>query len=90
MRSLEAERLKQEIARFNQELDEALLTLDETRIRAMFRKWNEREMPEDPEVFWGSVHKAITGSLRLPIEFRRKSKAWLDANGLRSLDDGDL
>ena len=66
------------------------MSLDEERIRAMFRKWNEREMPADPEVFWGAVHKAITGALNLPIELRRKSKTWLTEHGLRSLDDGDL
>jgi len=83
----DADRLSREIAEFNRECNEALLSMDEQRIRAMFRKWNESEMPSDPKVFWGAVHKAITGALKLPIEFRRKSKAWLAERGLSSLDD---
>lgn len=85
-----AERLTRELTEFNRERDEAFLSMDEQRIRAMFRKWNETEMPSHPVLFWGAVHKAVTGSINLPIEFRRKSKAWLTEHGLRSLDDGDL
>lgn len=81
--------IKAEISRFNSERDAALLSLDEEKIRAMFRKWNGRELPEG-KVFWGAIHKAITGATNLPIEFRRKSKAWLESQGLRSFDDGDL
>ena len=44
----------------------------------------------DPEAFWGAVHKSITGITALPIEFRRKSKAWLDERGWKALGDGDL
>lgn len=68
----------------------ALMSLDEQTIRAFFRKWNGRDLPTNEFTFWGSVHKAITGATDLPIELRRKSKAWLDSNGLRSFDDGDL
>lgn len=78
------------LAAYNRERDEALLSLDEARIRAFFRKWNEYEIPAEPAVFWGSVHKAVTGATNLPIEFRRASKAWLLERGFRSLDDGDL
>lgn len=88
MRTLEE--IKAELAEFNRERDEALLSMDEEKIRAMVRKWNGTEMLANAEIFWGSVHKAITGAGTLPIEVRRKSKAWLDARGLRSLDDGDL
>lgn len=82
--------IKAELDQFNKERNEALLSLDEQRIRAMVRKWNKVEMPADADVFWGTVHKAITGALALPLEFRRQSKAWLDEHGLRSRDDGDL
>ncbi len=78
------------LAEFIAERDAALLSLDEARIRAFMLKFNEQEAPADPLVFWGSVHKAITGCLSLPIEFRRKSKAWLTEHELNSLDDGDL
>lgn len=68
----------------------AMLSLDEAKIRAFVRKWHGHEWPPEPDIFWGAVHKAITGRASLPIEFRRKSKAYLDERGLRSFDDGDL
>lgn len=86
---MSTEEIKQEIAAFASERNQALLSMDEDKIRAMVKKWNGTEMPQG-EVFWGAVHKAITGAGSLPIEFRRKSKAWLDERGLKSLDDGDL
>jgi hypothetical protein len=80
-----------EIKKFVSERNAALQSLDEQTIRAFFRKWTGREMTDaDPNVFWGAIHKAITGATDLPIELRRKSKAWLDAHGLKSFDDGDL
>lgn len=83
------EEIKVEIAAFNKERNEALLSMDEAKIRAMVKKWNGTEMPQG-EVFWGAVHKAITGAMSLPLEFRKKSKAWLDEHGLQSHDDGEL
>lgn len=80
--------IKTQLADFNRERNEALTSMDEHRIRAMVRKWNGTEMPSNKKVFWGAVHKAITGALNLPIEVRRTSKAWLDER--KSLDDGDL
>lgn len=85
--SPEAER---QIAQFNQERDEALLSMDEQKVRDMVKKWNGTVMPSHPLAFWGGVHKCITGNNSLPIEFRRKSKAWLDDHGFKSLDDGEL
>lgn len=79
-----------ELEQFKAERNAAFLSMDEKAIRKYFKKWNGREMPTQPEVFWGSIHKAITGCLDLPIEFRRQSKAWLTARGWGSLDDGDL
>ena len=82
--------IKAEIAKFNEERNTALLSMDEQKIRAMVRKWNGIEMPQKQIVFWCAVHKAITGAQSLPLEFRKKSKAWLDTFGFKSLDDGDL
>lgn len=70
--------------------NEALLSLDEVKIRAFFQKYNNTHLPTNILTFWGSVHKAITGVTSFPIEFRRASKAWLDKRGLKSHDDGDL
>ena len=75
---------------FIRERDEAFLSLDEKCIRMMFKKYNHKDAPADPEVFWASVHKAITGDLNLPFEFRCASKAYLDAHGFMSFDDGEL
>lgn len=82
--------MKSKLETFTRERDKALLSLDEYKIRAMFFKFNEREMPANKEVFWAAVHKAITGNLNLPINFRNKSKVYLTDRGLQSLDDGDL
>jgi hypothetical protein len=84
------EKIKAEISQFNKERNEALLSMEEQKIRDMVRKWNRTEMPSDMNIFWATVHKAITGAMSLPIEFRRKSKQWLDERGLKSHDDGEL
>lgn len=74
---------------FKLERNEALLSLDEGKIRAFHLNWNGKTIPQG-KVFWGSIHKAITGCLDLPLEFRKQSKKWLNENNLKSLDDGDL
>lgn len=75
---------------FMRERNAALIELSEENLRSFYKKWNGKELPENPIVFWGAIHKAVTGCSSLPIEHRRKSKAWLDELGLQSLDDGDL
>lgn len=79
-----------QLKQFNQERNEALLSMDEQRIRAFVKKWNGVDSPSHPEAFWGGVHKCITGTTTLPIEFRRKSYQWLPERGYGTLDDGDL
>jgi hypothetical protein len=83
-------KLKAELARFKLEQKEALLSFDEAKIRAFTFKWNGTKGPIHPEAFWRGVHKAITAMTTLPLEVRQRSKAWLDAHGSPSLDDGDL
>jgi hypothetical protein len=78
------------IEEFKKARNEALLSLNEDKIRMMVLGFNGAEMPINQEIFWGSVHKAITRATDLPLEFRKKSKAYLDSKGLHSLDDGDL
>lgn len=82
--------LEEEIAEFNKERNEVFLSFDEHRIREFCKKWNNFDMPSDMEVFWGAVHKAITGNAQLPLGVRKQSKVWLDQRGLKSLDDDDL
>lgn len=78
------------------ERDSALLSLNVDHIRLFLDKWSVpyyRDFGlngDDNEIFWVMVHKTITWNLNLPIEFRRKSKAYLDKHGLKSWDDGDL
>lgn len=79
-----------DLEQFKADRNEALLSLDEHKIRAMYKKWNGFDLNANPEVFWISVHKAITAALDLPDEFRQKSKTWLKERGWTSMDDGDL
>lgn len=80
---------EEQIAAYNKDRNEALLSLDEQKIRAFMEKWNV-QTTEHPETFWCGVHKAITAINALPLEQRLKSKLWLDQRGWKSLDDGDL
>jgi hypothetical protein len=80
---------KFDMDQFLKDRDEALLSLDETKLRAYMKKYGA-EAPAESNVFWCGVHKAITGCQSLPIEFRRKSAAWLAVRGFRSMDDGEL
>lgn len=85
--------MNDELQQFLNERNEALLSLDEAKIRAYMDKWSGPDYPlnkASPEVFWRAVHKAITGCISLPLEFRMKSKAWLDERGSNSMDDGEL
>jgi len=82
--------MSDELATFTRERNEALLSLDEAKIRAHHAKWSPMPLPTDPHVFWGAIHKAITGIKTFPIEFRRSSKAWLDQRGLGNYGDGEL
>lgn len=81
------------LEQFYDDKREALSSLDREKIIAYAEKYNMQfflALKDDEELFWGSVHKAITGVGSLPIEFRRESKKYLDSRGLRSLDDGEL
>lgn len=78
------------VLEYNDELNKALLTLDEKTIRDFYRKWNGDDLAPDKSVFWSCIHKCITGRKSLPWEFRKQSKLWLEQRNLRSIDDGDL
>lgn len=76
---------------FKKERNDALLSLDVEKIQDFYFKWNGYRLSTDNmDIFWGSVHKAITSLTSLPLEFRQKSKDYLTQHGLRSHDDGDL
>ena len=73
---------------YRRDLDRVLLTGDAKKLRNFFI---ERGLKPPPYgALSTTMHKAITGSTSLPIEYRRASKAWLTRRGYHSLDDGDL
>lgn len=73
------------------ERDAVLLSMDEQRIREFFASDpSSVKMPEDMDLFWCIVHKAITAAKGLPTEFRQKSKDYLSQRGWGSLDNGEL
>ena len=78
-----------DFSQFKKDREEALLSLDESKIRAYAAKYGSA-MPAGPEVFWSVVHKAITACTDFPLENRLASKQWLAERNLKSMDDGDL
>jgi hypothetical protein len=78
------------LALFKRDRREALLSLDKAKIMAYLRKYGEDPRPSSDEVFWAGIHKARTALPELPVEARLASKAWLEAHGSKSEDDGDL
>ena len=77
---------------FLRERNAALLSLDKEKILAYARKWGAKLPfdPNDEEMFWCAVHKAITAIPSLPSEARSASKRWLQSRGYSSWDDGDV
>lgn len=47
-------------------------------------------LPRDDAQAWVVLHKTITSVPSLPLDYRKKSKAWLTERGFHSLDDGEL
>lgn len=62
---------------------------------ATFEKWRYRwPNPEidgmSSEVIQAGVHKAVTGTVDMPMEYRIRAKRWLLDRGMESQDDGDV
>lgn len=66
---------------YARELRAALLTMDETTIRALGRKWGVRMAP-DADTFWTSMHKARCSMTTMPESARAESAAWLLERGM--------
>jgi hypothetical protein len=79
------DRLQQYLA----ERDHILLTGTPEDLLNLIRKY-DLGIPSSPEVLEITFHKTITGIESLPIEHRKRSKAWLSARGYHALDDGNL
>jgi hypothetical protein len=73
---------------YRAELDNVLLNGSPKKLKRFMRK-HGIEPPRD-EVLEITFHKTITATTTLPLHYRKRSKAWLDAHNYRSLDDGDL
>jgi hypothetical protein len=78
-----------EIKQYRAELDRVLLTGSPTKLKAFMRQ-HRMLLPSSYAALEAAMHTAITASQTLPLEYRKQSKAWLDARGLHSLDDGEV
>jgi hypothetical protein len=74
---------------FNRARDEILMRGDVLALVA-FAKFHGKPVPDSYEVAEIAMHQAITATLSLPVDYRCKSKRWLEERGYQSLDDGKL
>lgn len=72
-----------DIEKFVKEHDEALLSLDEKKIKAYMKKYQVRFCPGNETVFWAGVHKAIIEINSASAEQKKKSHDWLVAHGFK-------
>ena len=67
---------------FVKERNEALFSLDRSKIEAYMKKYGQQETEEVPDdLFWTSVYKAICGISNAPDELVSKALMWLHKNG---------
>ena len=76
-------RTEQEFNQWIAERNDALLSLNETKIRAYAKKYGVK-LPNDEKVFWAGIHKA---RCEMPLDVIPKdeqieSAAWLMENGM--------
>lgn len=69
------------VSEFIQDRNEAFSSMDETKIRAYCKKYKIK-LPDDEEIFWAGVHKAICNLFVIPDspisqEQYNKSYDWL-------------
>ncbi|MBP3899891.1 MAG: hypothetical protein J6D53_00300 [Blautia sp.] len=62
--------------------DEALLSLDEEKIRTFCKKYN-KQLPDNPVIFWAGIYKSILAMKNSPADIRRKAEDWLDSHGFQ-------
>ena len=68
------------IKKFAQERDDALLSLDEKKIRTYGKKYGV-PLPKDEQVFWAGIHKARTAITSFPEDEKERSRKWLIEHG---------
>ena len=84
--------VRDQIKAYRAALDRVLLTGSVSKLRKFMKRhrtYGDQPMPND-ETIETIMHKTITSSTTLPVEYRRLSKAWLEARNMHSNDDGDL
>lgn len=74
---------KFDFKKFVKERDEALLSLDEKKIKRYCKKWGV-PIPTDETVFWAGVHKCIVNINSAPLEKKLQSAAWLNQHGFKT------
>ncbi len=68
-------------ANFIRERNEALFSLDRSRIEEYLRKRGKR-IPENDIVFWASIYKVICHIDEAPAELVEHAKLWLYSHGM--------
>lgn len=71
------------MSQFVAERDEALLSLDEKKIRAYMKKYHIVYQPENETVWWAGIHKSILGIRSATPEQVERSKKWLVEHGFK-------
>lgn len=69
---------------FVKERDEALLSLDETKIRAFLRKYGMAYVPINKLAWWAGIHKSILCIRSATPEQVERSEKWLVKHGFRA------
>lgn len=76
-----------DLKQFVAERNEALLSLDKSKIERFAKKY-DIHLPTNDEVFWRGVHKAICNISSIPFEVRQKSADYLFEHGSTPLIGG--
>jgi len=78
-----------DLAKFIQQRNEALLSLDREKIVAYAKAYGV-PMPEDETLLWASVHRArLTLTAGIPELEKEKSRVWLREHGYRPVGVGE-
>ena len=67
---------------FVKERNAALFSLDEQKIRQYSEKYGGH-IPENKEVFWAGVYKAILAITDAPDDLKALAGTWLDSHGFQ-------
>lgn len=72
-----SEEHRKELKRFVKERNEALFSFDEKKIKAYLKKY-DIPIPDNEDVFWGAVAKAVCHITGAPVEAVVRAKMILD------------